>query len=111
MKNNKVIILIILALILVCGCFCLSKSNLLENFHIPLGKCHKLDELICSPNCTHSQWPTSVPITHDPRIDPKDIGKKWIPTSYTCSGKYGQGFVCVNKNAHELLRHRGNNAL
>jgi hypothetical protein len=82
-----------------------------ENFKTTVDKCHKIDQMICSPACISGQFPISFEADVDPRIKPGDVGTKYIPTNYMCTGKYGQGSVCIPKKSLEHLKYRGGNAL
>ena len=114
-NGNCIFYVIALAAVIIFFVFInpkLSNNGIKENFEVALDKCKKLDLLMCSPQClTNSDWPNSIPKSTDPRIKPGDVGTKYIPTNYTCTGLHGAGGICVNMEAYKTLRHRGENAI
>lgn len=71
----------------------------------------KLSEMQCSRACCSPQW--GVETEKDDRIQPNDLGTKYMPTNYMCNGENpgdkGHGCVCVTKDAFDYLGERGGN--
>lgn len=90
----------------------IKNNDVEEKFQTSLDKCKKIDLLICSPKCAASgQFPVSFNTGDDPRIKEEDIGTKWFTTNMPCTGKHGQGGVCMHRTAYDNLRKRGSNAI
>ena len=72
---------------------------------------YKLENKMCSKSCCSSQW--GVKPEPDDRIKPNDLGTKFLPTNYMCSGDNpgdkGNGCVCVDKDTFSYLGNRGGN--
>lgn len=116
-KNTDSQYIIVIALVII-GFFIYLYPELLlrekmaqEHFKSSLSKCYKIDQLMCSPKCISSQFPVSFNTGDDPRIKDEEIGTKYIPTNYMCTGKHGRGAVCVPKESLDMLRYRGGNSL
>ncbi|AYV79290.1 MAG: hypothetical protein Faunusvirus8_7 [Faunusvirus sp.] len=73
----------------------------------------KIDKSMCSKDCCSPQWPVGFDTDRDPRVQPGDVGTKYMPTSYTCSGTNagdkGVGCPCVTKKQYDMLGSRGEN--
>jgi hypothetical protein len=114
-KDNQYLLLMIGAIVVffvfVYPKLVASEEATNENFNVALSKCHKIDQMICSPKCISSQWSVSFPMKDDPRIKDGEVGTKWIPTNYMCTGLHGRGSICINKEGYNNLQHRGGNAL
>ena len=72
---------------------------------------YKLENKMCSKSCCSPQWGVSP--ESDDRIQPNDLGTKFLPTNYMCSGDNpgdkGNGCVCVDKDTFSYLGNRGGN--
>jgi hypothetical protein len=72
---------------------------------------YRLEDMMCSKSCCSNQW--GIQGEKDPRILPNDVGTKYFPTNYTCSGDNatdrGNGCVCMNKDTFSFLGNRGGN--
>ena len=78
-----------------------------------LSSTDKIDQSMCSRDCCSPQWPVGFDTARDPRIQPGDVGTKYMPTGYTClgtaAGDKGAGCACVSKKQYDMLGSRGEN--
>jgi hypothetical protein len=78
-------------------------SNDIEKF--------KIENMMCSKSCCSPQW--GVKQHEDDRIQANDLGTKYMPTNYMCSGDnvgdHGNGCVCIDKDTFSYLGNRGGN--
>tara|TARA_Y200000002_G_scaffold271749_1_gene226285 strand:- start:1244 stop:1570 length:327 start_codon:yes stop_codon:yes gene_type:complete len=106
-ENKNTLVYVLLAIVV----FFLISNKMKESFNSGsnLSGCYKMDTNMCSPDCCGKQWPLSFDLKKDPRIG-NELGKKYIATNMTCTGKMGTGCVCADPKQYEFLSMRGNNA-
>lgn len=107
-ENKNTLVYVLLAMVV----FFLISNKMKESFNggSNLSECYKLDTNMCSPDCCGKQWPLSFDLKSDPRIKEGELGKKYIATNMTCTGKMGTGCVCADSKQFKFLGKRGNNA-
>ena len=107
--DNNTLVYVLIALVIGYLLFSRMSETFLSS-GTNLKGCYKLDQNMCSVDCCGSQWPVSFDMKKDPRIKDGELGKKYIPTNLSCSGKMGTGCICASNKQYQFLTDRGTNA-